>query len=36
MDKRDILVMVGILIGISIPVTFTILLANGIIDNPIP
>jgi len=36
MDIRDKLVLAGILVGISIPVTFVILLANGIIDNPIP
>jgi len=36
MDKKDILVLAGILVGISIPLTFVILLANGIIKNPIP
>lgn len=36
MDKRDTLVLAGILIGVSIPVTLTMLVANGILDNPIP
>jgi hypothetical protein len=36
MDKRDGLVLLGILVGVSVPVTLVILLENGILDNPIP
>ena len=36
MDKRDILVLAGILVGTAIPVVLTSLIANGILDNPIP
>ena len=36
MDKRDGLVLSGILVGISIPVVLVMLVANGILDNPIP
>jgi len=36
MDKRDGLVLAVILVGISIPVALMMLVANGIIDNPIP
>ena len=36
MDKRDLLVLTGILVGTSIPVALTALIANGFIDNPIP
>lgn len=36
MDKKDGLVLFGILVGTSIPVTLVILLANGILPNPIP
>jgi hypothetical protein len=36
MHKKDALVLAGILVGISIPLTFVVLLANGIIENPIP
>jgi hypothetical protein len=36
MDKKDFLVLFGILVGTSIPVTLVFLLANGILDNPIP
>jgi len=36
MDKRDILVLTGILVGTGVPVVLTALVANGILDNPIP
>jgi len=36
MDKRDALVLMGIIIGVSIPLTLVMLVANGILDNPIP
>jgi len=36
MDKKDILVLTGILVGTGVPVALTALVANGIIDNPIP
>ncbi len=36
MDKRDGLVLCGILIGTSIPVALVLLVANGILENPIP
>jgi len=36
LDKRDGLVLVGILIGTGIPVTLMVLVANGIIDTPFP
>jgi hypothetical protein len=36
MDKKDYLVLCGILVGTSIPVTLVILLANGVLPNPIP
>jgi len=36
MDKMDGLVLSGILIGVSIPLALVILVANGILDNPIP
>jgi len=36
MDKRDGLALAVILAGISIPVALMMLVANGIIDNPIP
>ncbi len=31
MDKRDFLVMAGILVGAGVPVTIVVLLANGTI-----
>jgi hypothetical protein len=34
MDKRDSLVLAGICIGGCVAVTFVILAANGIINNP--
>ena len=34
MDKRDVLVLVGLFTGASIVVSLTILLANQIIGNP--
>jgi len=34
MDKRDSLVLVGILLGVSIPVTWMVLVSNGIITTP--
>ena len=36
MDKRDILVLIGIIVGVSIPLTLVMLVANGVLDNPIP
>jgi hypothetical protein len=36
MDKRDGMVLSAILVGVSIPVTLVLLVANGILDNPIP
>jgi hypothetical protein len=36
MDKRDAMVLSAILVGVSIPVTLVLLVANGILDNPIP
>jgi len=36
MDKRDALVLSGIIIGTGIPLTLVMLIANGILDNPIP
>ena len=36
MDKRDAVVLAGILIGVAIPVFLVSLVANGIVDNPIP
>ncbi len=36
MDKRDSLVLAGIFLGSGIPVLLMILVANGIIDSPIP
>ena len=34
MDKRDSLVLAGILVGTGIPLMLMILVANGIIDTP--
>ncbi len=34
MDKRDILVLAGIVVGTGIPVMLMMLVANGIIDTP--
>jgi len=34
MDKKDVLVLVGILVGASIPATLMVLVANGIIETP--
>jgi hypothetical protein len=36
MDKKDILVLTGILVGTGVPVTLMALVANGILDSPIP
>jgi len=36
MDKKDILVLTGIIVGTSVPVVLTALVSNGIMDNPIP
>jgi hypothetical protein len=36
MDKRDVMVLAGIITGVSIPLGLTMLVANGILDNPIP
>jgi len=36
MRKKDGLFMFGILVGISVPVTWVFLLANGIIESPFP
>jgi hypothetical protein len=36
LDKKEGLVLFAILVGVSIPLTLVILLANGIIDNPFP
>ena len=36
MDKRDALVLTGILIGVGVPVFLISLVAYGIVDNPIP
>ncbi len=36
MDKRDAIVLAGILIGVSIPGALTFLVANGYLPNPIP
>jgi len=36
MDKRDAAVLAAILIGVSIPITLTVMVANGILPNPIP
>ena len=36
MEKRDAMVLAGILIGVAIPVFLVSLVANGIVDNPIP
>ena len=36
MDKRDRLVLSGIFVGAGIPVFLMMLVANGIIDSPIP
>jgi hypothetical protein len=33
-DKRDSLILLGILIAVSIPVTLMVLVANGIISTP--
>ena len=35
MDRRDILVMVSIMLGAGIPVSLMILVANGIIKLPL-
>jgi len=35
MDKRDTLVLTGILVGAGVPVALMALIANGIIDSPI-
>jgi len=35
MDRRDILVLVSIMLGAGIPVSLMILIANGIIKLPI-
>jgi len=35
MDKRDALVLTGILVGAGVPVALMALIANGIIDSPI-
>ena len=35
MDRRDILVLVSIMLGAGIPVSLMILVANGIIQLPI-
>tara|TARA_B100000470_G_C19684576_1_gene343647 strand:- start:527 stop:652 length:126 start_codon:yes stop_codon:yes gene_type:complete len=35
MDKRDILVLVSIMIGAGIPISLMILVANGIIKLPL-
>jgi len=35
MDKRDTLVLTGILVGTGVPVALMVLIANGIIDSPI-
>jgi len=34
LDKRDSLVLAGILVGTGIPVILMVLVANGIIDTP--
>ena len=34
MNKKDGLVLIGILIGASIPATLMVLVANGIISTP--
>jgi hypothetical protein len=34
MDKRDSLVLAGILIGTSVPVILMVLVVNGIISTP--
>lgn len=34
MDKKDILVLAGIITGASVIVSLTVLLQNRIIDNP--
>jgi len=36
MDKRDILVLAGIVVGTSVPIVLVALVANGIVSNPIP
>ncbi len=36
MDKRDSLVLTGILVGTGIPVILMMLVANGFIDTPFP
>ena len=36
MDKRDFLVLIGILAGAGVPVALMALVANGIINSPIP
>jgi len=35
MDRRDILVLISIMIGAGIPVSLMILVANGIIKLPV-
>jgi len=36
MDKKDILVLTGIIVGTGVPVVLMALVANGFIDNPVP
>ena len=36
MDKRDAIVLAGIIVGVSIPLTLVMLIANGVLGNPIP
>jgi len=36
MDKKDILVLTGIIVGTSVPVVLMALVSNGFIDNPVP
>jgi len=36
MDRRDVLVLLGIIVGTGTPLTLVMLIANGILDNPIP
>lgn len=36
MEKRDVAVLIGILVGVSIPVALTFMIANRQLPNPIP
>jgi len=36
MDKKDLLVLTGIVVGTSVPIVLISLVSNGVIANPVP